>query len=898
MSRQILVCSVTAILTVFGAAATAQDAPPAASGRSCPTVVRAYFSDRAMVEEVATWTEPWEVRYDDGYLVVGVDPDGYQRLLAAGFRLEVDERRTRRACEPLEPLEGQTRGIPGYLCYRTVEETFTTAQNLAAAHPDLAQWVDAGDSWEKTDAGGLDGYDMGVLVLTNVNVVGTPPAYGSGKPKLFVTSAIHARELTTAELMTRFAELLVNGYGIDPDATWLLDEHEIHLMLHTNPDGRKHAETGDWWRKNTNENYCGATSPDRGADLNRNFEFQWGCCGGSSGAQCDETYRGPTPASEPEIQAAQAHGRAIFPDQRDDALGDDAPLDATGVYIDMHSYQQLVMWPWGFTSTPPANATGLQTLGRKMAYFNGYTPEQSIGLYPTDGTSNDFYYGDLGVAAYVIELGTDFFQDCATFESTILPDNLEVLLMAAKAARTPYMTPAGPEAYDATVVGASTVEPGTPVDVTVVLDDARFSTANGIEPSQNVTLAQYFVDLPPWDGAAAAYAMTAVDGSFNSNHEVAQATVSTTGLAQGQHALFFRGRDANNNWGPVTSLFFWVLDPATAPRIAGTVFSSTGVPLQATVQAAGFSTVSSPVDGSYSLMVVEGTYDVTASAPDHASVTETGVVAVTGSTTPLSFLLPAYTNALFDDVENGNALGWTAQSPWAITELASASPTHSWTDSPSGNYAANVNTSLTSPVLDLSAMSGCRLEFMHTYQIESGWDFGYVEYSTNGGSTWSQAAAFTGSHTSWGPAAVDLPQLDGVANARFRFRLVSDSYTQQDGWYVDDIYLRGFAPQTQHLLSVTKSGPGTGTVTSDPAGIDCGSTCSALFATGTVVTLSAVPDAGSLFLRWDGAADCADGEVTLDQAMTCTAVFDLESAVLFADGFESGDTSAWSAVVP
>ena len=90
---------------------------------------------------------------------------------------------------------------------------------------------------------------MRVLVLTNQNVSGT-------KPKLFVTSAIHAREYTTAELTTRFAESLVNEYGVAADATWLLDHHEVHLMLQANPDGRKHAEAGQLWRKNVNENYC------------------------------------------------------------------------------------------------------------------------------------------------------------------------------------------------------------------------------------------------------------------------------------------------------------------------------------------------------------------------------------------------------------------------------------------------------------------------------------------------------------------------------------------------------------------------------------------------------------------------------------------------------------------
>ena len=97
---------------------------------------------------------------------------------------------------------------------------------------------------------------------------------------------MHAREYAPAELTTRFAEYLVDNYDIDADATWLLDHHEVHLMLMPNPDGRKKAETGLSWRKNTNTAYCSPTSNNRGADLNRNAEFEWGCCDGSSGSGC------------------------------------------------------------------------------------------------------------------------------------------------------------------------------------------------------------------------------------------------------------------------------------------------------------------------------------------------------------------------------------------------------------------------------------------------------------------------------------------------------------------------------------------------------------------------------------------------------------------------------------
>ena len=71
-----------------------------AAADDCPTVVRAWFSDRSQVAAVAAWTEPWEVRYDQGFMVVGVDADGFARLMAAGLSLEIDEHLTRRLCTP------------------------------------------------------------------------------------------------------------------------------------------------------------------------------------------------------------------------------------------------------------------------------------------------------------------------------------------------------------------------------------------------------------------------------------------------------------------------------------------------------------------------------------------------------------------------------------------------------------------------------------------------------------------------------------------------------------------------------------------------------------------------------------------------------------------------------
>jgi carboxypeptidase T len=780
---------------------------PAGDG---PWVVRAYYADRRLVDELAAWIEPWEVHHDQGYLVVAVTRDEYERMVAAGFRLEVDVRLTEELTQPRVALPGQVNGIPGYPCYRTVEETYATAQAIVAAHPTLASWIYVGDSWEQSQPGGNPGYDMRVLRLTNSAIPGR-------KPKLFVMSAIHAREYATAELVTRFAEYLVDNYGTDPDATWLLDYHEVHLMLQANPDGRKIAETGLLWRKNTDNDDGCSSSSSWGTDLNRNFEFQWGCCGGSSTNACSETYRGPSPASEPEVQAVEDYIRAEFPDQRGDLLTDPAPADATGVFLDIHSYSELVLWPWGFTATVPPNGTALQTLGRKFAYWNGYSPEQAIGLYPTDGTTDDFAYGDLGVAAYTFEVGTTFFQSCSTFENVILPDNLPALIYAAKVARTPYLTPAGPDALNLAAMPGGVV-PGVAVHLTATMNDTRYNNSNGTEPTQNIAAAEYYIDIPPWvtNTTPISYPMTAVDGSFNATVEAVEATIDTTGLSSGPHIVFVRGQDAAGNWGAVSGVFVYLLEPGVAPVIEGYVReAASSLPLTATVSADLFQVNTDPATGYYSMTVISGTYDISAVASGHAISTVTGITVHDYQTIQQDFFLQPTCEIMADDMESGGGK-WshnTAQGVdnWTLSTAQSHSPAHSWFV-PDDAIPTDSFLWTTTPI----ALNGdTMLTFWHRYQFEgTSWDGSVLEISTDGGGSWTDLGpyikangyngtispgyqnplggrqAWTGDLTTWTQVGVDLSAFTGQS-VQVRWRIGCDVSMSDVGWYIDDVLFLG-----------------------------------------------------------------------------------------------------------
>jgi len=97
-------------------------------------------------------------------------------------------------------------------------------------------------------------------------------------------------------------------------------------------------------------------------------------------------------------------------------------------------------------------------------------------------------------------------------------------------------------------------------------------------------------------------------------------------------------------------------------------------------------------------------------------------------------------------------------------------------------------------------------------------------------------------------------------------------------------------------LKVFKDGAGHGKVTSSPAGINCGTTCTAWFPTGTMVTLTATPAYGSAFAHWSGA--CSGTSKTCTVSMTqyreVTATFKLARFKLTVSktGYGSGYVSS------
>ncbi|WP_282563025.1 M14 family zinc carboxypeptidase [Tahibacter amnicola] len=682
--------------------------------------VTAKYADPAQLQAVASQFQHLIVDKKTQTVRTEASKNDIEALTAAGFEVQIDTQGTAKLREWEQALQqpGGMRSIPGYACYRTVEETYTTMNQLAANHPQLASVVDIGPSWEKTRNPNL-GYTMKALRLTNQATNASIP----DKANMVLLGSIHAREYTPAETLTRFGEWLVNSYGTDPEATWLMDHFRFHLVLQANPDGRKKAEAGSSWRKNTNNTNGSCGSSSFGVDLNRNFPFHWNTApGGSSGDPCAETYRGPVRNSEPETQnliayvagtpdGSGTYSGGVFLDRRPDSASVAAPDDYKGIFMDIHSYAQLVLWPWGDTSALAPNGPAMRTLGRRMAWFNSYTPQQSDELYATDGTTDDTMYGSLGVPAFTIELGVAFFESCTTYQNTTLPKNLAALRYAARNLQAPYRLPAGPDTTTVSVSPTS-VAAGSPVTVTATVDDSRFNQSNGTEAIHTIASAAAYLDAAPWQPGASAQAMTAVDGSFNASSESVRITVNTSGLPAGVHTVFVQGTDSAGKPGTPNAVRFTVTGGTNAPPTANFGFAANGLTVTFTDSSTdsdgsivarqwnfGDGTSSTATNPSKTYTAA-GSYTVTLTVTDNAGATNTTSRTVTvtnGSNVPptanFSFTTSALT-ATFTDASTDSDGSITARS-WNFGDGTTSTAT-----SPTKTYATAGTYTVTLTVTD------------------------------------------------------------------------------------------------------------------------------------------------------------------------------------------------------
>jgi len=289
--------------------------------------------------------------------------------------------------------------------YHTLAEMEQMLQEIADSYPNITSLYSLGTTYE--------GRDIWCLEISD------NPGVDEGEPGVFYMGLHHAREWPTLEICLYIAENLTSHYNIDSDITDVINNRRLWLVPCVNPDGyyfcHDHSLPHDW-RKNR---HFFPEFGTYGVDLNRNYGGSsngdvWGSWGSLVSSFIThspnyEVYCGPSPTSEYETQAIL-----------DVFLKNDICAS-----ISWHTFSELVMWPWGYSSskvTPDdiyMSHVGEQIASRitKQSGYGTYDPTQSSSLYPTTGDTIDWAYGYghyvLGrpTFAYTIEACSSFQPD-------------------------------------------------------------------------------------------------------------------------------------------------------------------------------------------------------------------------------------------------------------------------------------------------------------------------------------------------------------------------------------------------------------------------------------------------------------------------------------------------------
>ncbi|MGW0120124.1 M14 family metallopeptidase [Streptomyces sp. NPDC003327] len=318
-------------------------------------------------------------------VVVSANADQLKRLKALGYR-------------PTALPGPPDRGVPSLSAsgaldfpsadakYHNFAEMTAEIDQRLAAYPSIMSKRVIGKSYQGRDI-------VAIKISDNV-------ATDENEPEVLFTHHQHAREHLTVEMALYLLREFGAGYGSDSRITSMVNNREIWIVPDLNPDGGEYdIASGSYrsWRKNRQPN---SGSSYIGTDMNRNWNYKWGCCGGSSGSKSSDTYRGAAPESAPEVKVVADFVRSRV-------VGGKQQITAA---IDFHTYSELVLWPFGYTTANTApgmtqdDRDAFATVGGKMAASNGYTPEQSSDLYITDGSIDDYLWGVHRIFGYTFEM--------------------------------------------------------------------------------------------------------------------------------------------------------------------------------------------------------------------------------------------------------------------------------------------------------------------------------------------------------------------------------------------------------------------------------------------------------------------------------------------------------------
>jgi carboxypeptidase T len=448
----------TAILLLQTAAAVA-DAPPA------------YSLVRIQVADVASLREIWNAGIDfegssgkpGGPMEFVVTAAQVRELTRRGIALDVVEPDLSAAAlkglarGPLNALGFGTGSMGGYY---TLAEVGAQLDSMRLLFPSLV-------SAKQEIGGSVEGRPIWAVRISD-----NPDADEPDEPEVLYTALTHAREPAGMMSVIYYMWWLLGEYGTDPTATYLVNNRQIWFIPVVNVDGYAYNEStnpsgGGFWRKNRRNNGNGTY----GIDLNRNYgpDYMWNAPnGGSSTTPGSDTYRGPTPFSEPETQTIDVFMR----------------LHRIRTCLNYHTYGGLLIYPYGYLGTESEEWQLYREFAFDLTRVNRYlsgTDLQTVN-YSTRGNSDDYMYGDttkFRTYAMTPEVGTSFWPP----SGDILPLALENLganiVYSALAGAMPVVSSCVPS--DSTALRGFL--PGAPFSLRATIRNRGLDTADHLTAS-------------------------------------------------------------------------------------------------------------------------------------------------------------------------------------------------------------------------------------------------------------------------------------------------------------------------------------------------------------------------------------------------------------------------------
>lgn len=628
------------------------------------------------------------------------------------------------------------------------------------------------------------------------------------EPAVLYVAQHHAREVMTPEVAIDTIDQLLTLYGIDPVVTRWVDEAEIFVLPSHNPDGADYVLNAEPnWRKNRRDNGDGSY----GVDLNRNYPFAWNACGGSSGSPSSDTYRGPTPGSEPTTIGLM------------DLVRQERPV----FYVTYHTYGQYALHPYGcegeFQAQPDfqtfrelANDVSARMLGDQPGSWFRFGTAWEL-LYAVDGDSDGWLYGEMGGFGVTYELNASsqgFQPDYATWrDSTVVrarpgwryflerldgprltghvrdacsgaPLPLSRVALAeqsfingeAPRTTTPeharYDWPVLPGRYTLEISRDGYLPQSWPTDV-------------GFAPSARE------IHLVPEGARDAAVAGAQVDDD-GGDGDLAIDPGETVDLLLSARAT---GEAFTSLTASVTSSdpFLTIVDGATsfgALAAGETREALPGDPLRI-----AFSPDTPDGHAAEILVDFDGDPAPCGTARPFVLRATTGIEAC-----------PAIEERLDADpgwqIDNGAFPGgweYGSPSPGGPGPSTAYSGVNLYGTNLDGNYADGAAYFLTAGPYDLSTLRRVELRFARWLRSEPGYDIARVEVRTGGSVEWQLVWEGFGRDLDWVPLRYDLSSLvDGEAEVYVRFSLATDNGAVAAGFYVDDLAFCGEQlPSTQ-----------------------------------------------------------------------------------------------------